>query len=196
MSPLHYSVPTTALKGHPRIPLAGVNLGRLEKCDFTAACCGELSSALSTSPTLAELDLQENKPEDSGVKLLCEGLTQPACNLQKRVLGCCRLTSACCEDLASALKTNQSLKELDLSGNKLGETGIKLLLLFSLSISVSRRLECCLLTADCCNDLASVLGTNQTLTELDLRNNELRDSGVKHLCAGLKRENCKIQKLV
>uniref|UniRef100_A0A8C3FXA5 NLR family pyrin domain containing 12 n=1 Tax=Chrysemys picta bellii TaxID=8478 RepID=A0A8C3FXA5_CHRPI len=40
---------------------------------------------------------------------------------------CCRLTSACCEDLASALKTNQSLKELDLSGNKLGETGIKLL---------------------------------------------------------------------
>ncbi|XP_026513441.1 NACHT, LRR and PYD domains-containing protein 3-like [Terrapene carolina triunguis] len=72
--------------GAQSFPVTSFKMVGLEKCDFTAACCGELSSALSTSRTLAELDLRENKLEDSGVKLLCEGLTQPACNLQKLVL--------------------------------------------------------------------------------------------------------------
>ncbi|XP_065447097.1 ribonuclease inhibitor-like [Chrysemys picta bellii] len=50
---------------------------------FTAACCRELSSALSTNQTLRELNLQEKKMGHCGMKLLCEGLKHPTCKLQK-----------------------------------------------------------------------------------------------------------------
>lgn len=42
-------------------------------------------------------------------------------------LGDCEATDACCEALATLLCANQSLKELDLSNNGLGDPGIQLL---------------------------------------------------------------------
>ncbi|XP_036419142.1 ribonuclease inhibitor-like [Colossoma macropomum] len=52
------------------------------------------------------------------------------------------------------------------------------------------------LTEKSCAVLASALSSeNSALTELDLSNNYLKDSGVKKLCEGLKSENCKLLKL-
>ncbi|XP_075784915.1 NACHT, LRR and PYD domains-containing protein 3-like [Pelodiscus sinensis] len=99
----------------------------LWQCNLTAACCEDLSAALRTNQSLTELDLSGNKLGDSGIKLLCEGLKHATCKLQKLVVWDCRLTDACCGDLSSLLSTNQSLRELNLSGNNLTGSGVKFL---------------------------------------------------------------------
>ncbi|KAM9149371.1 NACHT, LRR and PYD domains-containing protein 3-like [Pangshura tecta] len=153
---------------------------QLPSCSLTTACCGNLSSVLSTSQTLTELDLKNNTIRDSGIQLLCERLKHPSCKLQK-------------------LGTSQDLTELDIAGNKLGQSGVQLLCegLKHPSCKLQKLiLEKCDFTAACCGELSSTLSTSRTLTELDLRKNKLEDSGVKLLCEGLTQPACNLQKLV
>ncbi|XP_023202662.1 protein NLRC3-like isoform X2 [Xiphophorus maculatus] len=76
---------------------------------------------------LKDLDLSNNDLKDSGVKMLCDGLSSPGCKLKILRLSGCLITEKGCEHLVSALKSNPShLVELDLSYNNPGETGIKL----------------------------------------------------------------------
>ncbi|KAM9149514.1 NACHT, LRR and PYD domains-containing protein 3-like isoform 1-T1 [Pangshura tecta] len=171
----------------------------LSSCKLSSAFPEHLSpKTLFTNESLEELDLSANKLGDSGLKHLCEGLKHPHCNLQILLLWQCHLTTACCEDLAAALSTNQSLTELELSGNKLGDSGIKLL------CEGLKHARCklqklvvwdCQLTDACCGALSSLLSTNQSLRELNLSGNKLSYSGVKLLSEGVKHPNCQLQKL-
>uniref|UniRef100_A0A3Q3H3Y4 SPRY-associated domain-containing protein n=1 Tax=Labrus bergylta TaxID=56723 RepID=A0A3Q3H3Y4_9LABR len=104
---------------------------RLSSCNLTERSCGALSSILRTqSCSLRELDLNNNDLQDSGVQLLSTTLQSPHCRLetlQVDIYGCL-ITEKGCRSLASALTSNPShLKELDLSYNHPGITGLTLL---------------------------------------------------------------------
>uniref|UniRef100_A0A6I8NML5 NLR family pyrin domain containing 12 n=1 Tax=Ornithorhynchus anatinus TaxID=9258 RepID=A0A6I8NML5_ORNAN len=99
----------------------------LKICHLTRASCMELASVLSVDCSLTELDLSLNDLEDAGVRLLCEGLGQPKCKLQKLRLDSCCLTAVACESLSSVLAKNQTLTKLYLTNNALGDAGVGLL---------------------------------------------------------------------
>ncbi|XP_066528905.1 NACHT, LRR and PYD domains-containing protein 3-like isoform X2 [Hoplias malabaricus] len=98
-------------------------------CNLTERSCAALASALSSnSSSLRGLDISKNNLQDEGVKMLSAGLENPCCKLQALDLFCCGVTEEGCAALASALKSNPShLKELNLSYNKPGKAGKKLL---------------------------------------------------------------------
>ncbi|XP_036446991.1 NACHT, LRR and PYD domains-containing protein 3-like [Colossoma macropomum] len=167
-------------------------------CNLTEESCEVLASALKSS-CLRELNLSYNKLQDSGVKLLFAGLENSQCQLEKLILRSCNLTGESCAALASALRsTSSKLRELDLSHNELQDSGVELLYAGLMNQCCKLKkvgLYNCNLTEKSCTALASALGANSSLKELDLSNNKLQDSGVKLLSAGLKNSNCTLEKL-
>ncbi|XP_051717307.1 NACHT, LRR and PYD domains-containing protein 12-like isoform X22 [Ctenopharyngodon idella] len=101
---------------------------RLRYCDLTDEGCAALTSALRSNPShLRELSLSGNKIGQS-VNLLSDVLQDPDCKLEILWLSDCRVTDEGCAALASALRSNPShLRELNLSENELGQSGVKFL---------------------------------------------------------------------
>ncbi|XP_049333164.1 NLR family CARD domain-containing protein 3-like [Astyanax mexicanus] len=101
----------------------------LASCDLGVKTCENLESVLNLENSfLKELDLSNNDLQDSGVELLSAGLKSSQCKLQILRLSGCMITDKGCCSLASALILNPShLKELDLTYNHPGESGVKLL---------------------------------------------------------------------
>ncbi|XP_036386573.1 NACHT, LRR and PYD domains-containing protein 12-like [Megalops cyprinoides] len=193
----------TSAAGHRRLLPVVKNCRKaiLDSCNLTETSCDTVASALQSVPShLIELDLSYNELGDSGVKRLCAGLKSPNCKLQRLRLDSCNLTERSCDTVPSALQSVPShLIELDLSYNKLGDSGVKQLCagLKSANCKLQRlRLDSCNLTETSCDTVAAALQSVPShLIELDLSYNKLGDSGVKRLCAGLKSPNCKLQRL-
>ncbi|KAJ7990041.1 hypothetical protein DPEC_G00310740, partial [Dallia pectoralis] len=101
----------------------------LSGCLVTEEGCASLVSALKSNPShLKELDLSNNDLDDKRVDQLSVLLRDPHCRMETLRLSGCLVTDEGCASLVSALKTNPShLKELDLSYNHLGDSGVRLL---------------------------------------------------------------------
>ncbi|EPQ05814.1 NACHT, LRR and PYD domains-containing protein 12 [Myotis brandtii] len=107
---------------HPNCKLQNLRLGI---CRLSSAACEGLAAVLQSNRHLRELDLSFNDLGDRGMWWLCEGLQHPACRLQKLWLDSCGLTAKSCEDLSSTLGVNQTLTELYLTNNALGNAGVR-----------------------------------------------------------------------
>ncbi|XP_067281149.1 NACHT, LRR and PYD domains-containing protein 3-like [Pseudorasbora parva] len=172
---------------------------QFKDCGVTDDGCAALASALRSNPSqLRELSMSGNKLGDSGVKLLSDVLKDPHCKLEILRFSDCGFTDESCAALALSLRSNPShLKHLDLTGNRLGTSGVNLL------SDVLKDFHCkleilwlsdCGVTDEGCAALASALRSNSLhLRELDLSFNKLGDSGVKLLSDVLKDPQWKLE---
>ncbi|XP_067437499.1 uncharacterized protein [Thunnus thynnus] len=184
----------------------------LSGCDLSETHCEVVASALKSNPShLRELDLSGNllrsdltygrsadDPTGSRLKLLSAGLESPNCRLETLRLWLCRLSETSCASLVSALKSNPShLRDLDLRGNDLKDSGLKLLCDFLESpdcILETLRLSSCRLSETSCASLVSALKSNPShLRDLDLGGNDMCD--VKQLCDFLESPDCRLESL-
>ncbi|KAF4094483.1 hypothetical protein G5714_024644 [Onychostoma macrolepis] len=172
---------------------------RLNNCGLTNKSCSAVATVLGSDTKLKELNLSNNNLQDSGVKLLCTELLNIKCKLEILSLRKCGLTEESCSALATVLRSNPSLKELDMSNNNLQDSGVKKLQngLENTNCTLQKlRLSNCSITEEGYKALASALRSNLShLIELDLTGNDPGQSGVKELSDLLQDPNCQLKTL-
>ncbi|XP_015258060.1 PREDICTED: NACHT, LRR and PYD domains-containing protein 3-like [Cyprinodon variegatus] len=159
--------------------------------------CSALAYMLQMSEEVLDvLDLKKYNASNEGRLRL----TPAVRNCRKARFVRCDLSETHCEVVASALKSNPShLIELDLSCNKLGDSGVNLLCLglesSNCRLQMLRLIDCRLSEISCASLISALKSNPSNLTELDLSSNKLNDDAVKILCEFLKNYLCKLKTL-
>ncbi|XP_056329914.1 NACHT, LRR and PYD domains-containing protein 12 isoform X2 [Danio aesculapii] len=173
--------------------------GKIKESKLSSSQWSAVAFVLLTSEKkLEEFRLKEFVGAETKADHVLQKLLPVVKESRKAELSKCGLTEECCTALASALTSKLSLvREMTLSGNKLGDSGMKTLSsgLENLHCKLEiLRLSSCGITAKGCIALASAVRSNpEHLKELDLSKNNLRDWGVRHLFTELKNPKCKLE---
>ncbi|XDV28585.1 hypothetical protein PO909_031832, partial [Leuciscus waleckii] len=162
--------------------------------------CQYVSGIVDKNPLLLrELNLSERELGDTRVNQIAALLKDKHCKLNTLMLRKCGLTEESCSALATVLRSNSSLKELDISNNNLQDSGVKKLQngLENTNCTLQKLiLSDCSITEEGYKALASALRSNPShLIELDLRGNDPGQSGVKELDGLLQDQNCQLKTL-
>ncbi|XP_039540921.1 NACHT, LRR and PYD domains-containing protein 3-like isoform X2 [Pimephales promelas] len=163
--------------------------------------CQYVTGIVGKNPLLMrELNLSERELGDTRVNQIAALLQDKHCKLNTLNLQSCSITEKQSLILTSALKSNPShLRDLSLSENKLGDSGVKNLsdLLMNPQCKLEKlHLDSCSITEEQSLILTSALKSNPShLRHLDLSENKLGDLGVNHLCDVLKDSHCKLERL-
>ncbi|XP_061573953.1 NLR family CARD domain-containing protein 3-like [Cololabis saira] len=115
--------------------------------------------------------------------------------LRSGVLSTDKLSPAQWSALVFILLSSEDLEVFDLKKFSASEDVLRTLLRV---VKASKKvvLSGCNLSENICADLSSVLSSqSSSLTELDLSNNHLQDSGLKELCPGLESPHCHLKSL-
>uniref|UniRef100_UPI0037E9A52C NLR family CARD domain-containing protein 3-like n=1 Tax=Semicossyphus pulcher TaxID=241346 RepID=UPI0037E9A52C len=171
-----------------------LRLSDRSKTELTPLHCSALAYMLQVSKNdLDVLDLKSFNTTEEGRRRLIPAVRSS----RKAILADCKVTAEWVEHLAFALKFPYSaLRDLDLSNNDLGDSGVKQLcegLLTQCCRLQTLRLSGCLVTEIGCAFLASALQSNPShLIELDLSYNNPGESGEKLLSDLMNDPKCKL----
>ncbi|XP_047018148.1 NACHT, LRR and PYD domains-containing protein 3 isoform X2 [Ictalurus punctatus] len=162
---------------------------------------------LTSAQELEEFDLNKYISTDKITEYVLVKVMPVIAASRKAIIRCDSLVMRSWSALVSALSSETSnlrelhlsVKTLDLSYTKLGDSGVKSLCsgLENPNCKVEiLRLECCGVSDEGCAALTSALRSNPShLRDLDLSYNNVGDSGVKSLSAVLENPQCKVETL-
>ncbi|XP_050958493.1 NACHT, LRR and PYD domains-containing protein 12-like isoform X40 [Labeo rohita] len=173
---------------------------KLNNCKLTEKSCSVLATVLSSKTILKEIDLNNSRLLDSGVRKICEGLKNPVCELKILKLSDCSITEEGYKALASALRSNPShLIELDLTGNDPGQSGVKELTKILQDQNCQLKILRFLGPAadEACQFVTGIVGKNPLLLkELNLSEYELGYTRVNQIAALLQDKHCQLNTLI
>ncbi|XP_074073482.1 NACHT, LRR and PYD domains-containing protein 12-like isoform X2 [Macrotis lagotis] len=173
---------------------------RLQSCHFNTECFQNLFSALNSNKSLKNLDLSKTffkKQED--INLLGKAFENRNCKIETLSLQSCHFNTECSQNFFSALKSNESLKNLDLSKtlfDKVKDINLLGKVLENPNCKIEAlSLKNCKISYTDLETFFSALSSNKSLKNLDLRQNSFKKEDIELLCKALGNQNSNIEEL-